>query len=305
MRPRSAAAAVPDYTVVSIETDASRAEELAGWIRAALGLEPVELRRPDSDRVWLDVYFEEDTRARLARAAAERHPAAAGVAVRACRPRDWTLFWRRHFQPLDIAGILRIRPPWERARRKRGTAELVLDPGLSFGTGRHFTTRFCLERLAAVIRAEHPRSALDAGTGSGILALAAARLGVPRVDAFDNDPRAVAHARDNLRRNRLTGRVRLRVADALARPPRGTYDLVVANLYGGLLVRLADVLAAATRRTLILSGIREVEADEVAVAFQSRGLDERVRDGDGEWCGLEFRRAAAPSRLAPGFRYRP
>ncbi len=291
-RPRAPAAAVPDYTVVSIETDDARAETLARWIRGALGVEPVELRRPESERVWLDLYFEDDVRARLALAAAQRHPGVAGVTVRACRPRDWTRFWRRHFQPLDIAGLLRIRPPWARARRTRGVAELVLDPGLSFGTGRHFTTRFCLERLVATIRAERPRSVLDAGTGSGILALAAARLGVPRVDAFDNDPLSVAHARENLRRNRLTGRVRLRVADALARPPRGAYDLVVANLYGGLLVRLADVLAAAARRTLILSGIRELEADEVAAAFQSRGLDERVRDGDGEWCGLEFRRPA-------------
>jgi ribosomal protein L11 methyltransferase len=111
-------------------------------------------------------------------------------------------------------------------------------------------------------------------------------------------PCPLVAARQNASRNRAAARIRFVAADVIAEPPRGRFDLVCANLYGPLLLEAAPVLAAATRRTLLLSGIREIEADTVADAYAAEGLEETVRDGDGEWCGLEF------SRLTPRRRSR-
>ncbi len=205
----------------------------------------------------------------------------------ACQERQWTTFWRHHFHVQDIGRSLRTVPVWEKAPdRKR--INLWIDPGLSFGTGDHFTTRFCLEELENAWLRLQPRSMLDAGTGSGILAIAAARLGVPRVEAFDHDPVCVATGRKNARLNRLAkGRIRFYQGDVLqsgwARRPA---DVVCANILTPVLVQAAPALWAATNQRLILTGIREAEGDAVAAAFLAQGAREVLRDGDGEWCGI-------------------
>jgi len=281
------------WTVVTLLTGADRAEALADWAREASGVEPVQLLKPRDTRAWLDLYFDDAPAAQRFLKASESQRLVLGRSVRICRPRDWQRFWRRHFKVLTVGGRLRIVPEWSRVGRPpRGVRDLRIEPGLSFGTGTHFTTRFCLERLAVHCRGGRPRTMLDAGTGSGILAIAAVRLGAGRALATDNDPQALEAARDNARRNRTGARIRFAVADILAGAPRGRFDLVCANLYGPLLLESARALAAATRHTLLLSGIREIEADAVADAYAAEGLSEIVRDGDGEWCGLEFTRPA-------------
>ena len=282
--------AAGDFTVVSVQTTEAAAGALADWMRATFALEPVEVRRPGVSPVWLDLYFEAPAAARRAAAALGRRRDVRGCAVRACPARNWMKFWRRHFHTQRIGGRLRIVPVWERGRLRplRGVRNLYVDPGLSFGTGDHFTTHFCLEmvdRLCAEAKGR-PRTMLDAGAGSGILALAAVKLGVPRVEAFDFDPQAVEQARKNLRLNRAGTRVRMTVADITAWTPPRRYDLVCANLFGGLLIQAAPVLAAAARRHIVLSGIRESEVGEVSAAFAAQGWNERLCDGDGEWCGL-------------------
>jgi ribosomal protein L11 methyltransferase len=215
------------------------------------------------------------------------------AALRGVRARDWRRFWRRHFRAQAIGARLAVVPAWQRASARRRWPRrraVVLDPGLSFGTGDHFTTRFCLEQIDARCAGRPPRSLLDVGTGSGVLAIAAAKLGVARVVATDHDPQALAAAARNARANRVAGRVRLEAADIAVRPPRGRFDIVCANLHGRLLAGAAPRLAAACRRVLVASGLREEEADAVAAAFAAEGLVERVRDGDGEWCGLVLER---------------
>ncbi|MBU4460646.1 MAG: 50S ribosomal protein L11 methyltransferase [Verrucomicrobia bacterium] len=287
----STSPASASWTVVTLLTGAAHAERLADWAREASGVEPVQLLKPRDTRAWLDLYFKEAGDAQAFLLASERQRLVLGRAVRICRPRDWQRFWRKHFHVLTVGGRLRIVPEWSRAGKPpRGVKDLRLEPGLSFGTGTHFTTRFCLERLAVLCRPGHPRSMLDAGTGSGILAIAAVRMGASKVLATDNDPQALAAARKNALRNRTAAHIRFAAADVIAESPRGRFDLVCANLYGPLLLEAAPALAAATRRTLLLSGIRELEADTVADAYAAEGLAETVRDGDGEWCGLEFTR---------------
>ena len=281
------------YSVLTLEAVLADGEALADWARSAFGVEPVRLEKPGETRTWLDLYFEDDVRAMLAARAAARRPDVRGHALRLCRPRDWQRFWRRHFPVTRIGRRLRIVPVWSRARTPvlRGVRDLVINPGLSFGTGTHFTTRFCLERIEALCGGRRrPASMLDVGTGSGILAIAAAKLGVRRVEGTDHDALALDQARDNLRLNHVVRRVRLSVADVTREALPGRFDLVAANLYGGLLLQCAPAVAAACGQHLVLSGIREAEADAIAEVFALQELDEILRDGDGEWCGLEFRR---------------
>jgi hypothetical protein len=115
---------------------------------------------------------------------------------------DWAESWKRHFKPIDVGSRLLIKPSWSRRRPKPGQKVLVLNPGLSFGTGQHPTTGFCLQQLVAARKQDAGQSLLDMGTGSGILAIAGFKLGYRPVVAFDCDPAAVRIARANARRNR-------------------------------------------------------------------------------------------------------
>ncbi len=277
------------YTVLTLETGAETAEALAERACAAFGVEPVQLLKPNAARAWVDLYFADGAAALLAARVVERWPDVWGQGIRAVAPQDWQRFWRRHFHARRIGESLWIVPVWDRRTRPpRGARTIRMEPGLSFGTGDHFTTRYCLEAIERLCRSRAPRTLLDVGAGSGILAIAAARLGVRSVLATDNDLQALAQARKNAKRNRVLDRIRFRAADILASPPRKRFDAVCANLYGGLLIRAAEALTSAARDRLILSGIREAEADAVAEAYVARGAREIERDGDGEWCGMTF-----------------
>lgn len=273
--------------VLTVEAGAAQADALAAWLEARFGKPPVQLQRPMADRVWIELYFDTDVEALIASRVAAGRPGVLGAATRLCRARDWQAFWRHHFHAHNVGERLRICPTWE-ARRDRapGRVRLLLDPGLSFGTGEHFTTRFCLEMVDTLCQKSRPLSMLDVGTGSGILAMAAAKLGVRRVLGTDNDPQALEQARKNLALNRLGRRVRLAVMDILVDPPPGRFDLVCANIYARILVDVAPALARCARRHLVLSGIREQELDGVADAYVELGLREIGRDGDGQWGGL-------------------
>ena len=274
-------------TVLTLETTAARADALAAALEARLHRTVIQLQRPGAATVWLEVYFDQEVQALLAQRALGRLPGVRGTGLRGCADRDWQSFWRHHFHAHDVGRRLRMVPQWEsRSDRARGRIRLLLDPGLSFGTGEHFTTRFCLEALDRLCHRPLPASMLDVGTGSGILALAAVKLGVRRVVAYDHDPQALVHARANLRRNRVLGRVTLAVHDLLQDPPPGRFDLVCANVYGQVLLEAAPVLARCTKRHLVLSGLREDELDGVAEAYRTLGGREIVRDGDGQWGGL-------------------
>ena len=276
-----------------METSPAAADRVVQEARERLGVEPVRLEKPGVARVWVEVYLEGEIQARLAAAAARGWRGVRGVAVRALRARDWQGFWRHHFPILRVGRHLRLVPIWQRRRVRplRGVRDCVVDPGLSFGTGAHFTTRYCLEAIDVLCAGpDRPRSLLDLGTGSGILAIAAARLGVPRVTATENDPQALDQARKNARTNRVSQKIRFRTSDITQDPPPLAHEVVVANLYGLLLATHAGRIAAAARKRIILSGIRELEADSVAAAFASHGWMESERDGDGEWCGLRLER---------------
>jgi len=204
---------------------------------------------------------------------------------------DWAAAWKAHFAPFPLGRRLVIAPPWD-ARAAAGRELLVIEPGRAFGTGQHGSTAGCLLLLETLAEA-NPARALDLGTGSGILAIAAARLGVGEVHAVDSDPDAIASATANVERNALGHRVRCAVADAatLVAPP---FPLVLANLLAAAHRALGARYAAlvAPGGVLILGGLLDGEADDVARVMAAEGfsrVDTRSVEG---WTSLACRHAA-------------
>lgn len=212
---------------------------------------------------------------------------------------DWAADWRRHFPVLRIGRRIVIRPSWRRHRTRPGEVVLALDPGMAFGTGLHPTTRLCLAGVEAWADAGlvEGRRVLDVGCGSGILGLAAARLGAASVLGVDTDPIAIEATIANARRNRLARRVRATAGSLPA--PGEPYDLVIANLIASLVVSLAVQLHAAVRPgdgrpgsggRLLAGGIFMDREPEARRALAAAGLHLVGRRAEGEWVALEAER---------------
>lgn len=226
--------------------------------------------------------------------------AAAGDALVEVRtseiPDDWSVRWRDFHRPITIASpapervdSLRVRTPWEAPDEDRGLREIVIDPGQAFGTGAHATTRLCLELLLALAAIEDRRSRLiDLGSGSGVLAIAAASLGYEPVLALDHDLLSVAAAEQNARVNAVT--IDVQRFDLRHDRWPGVQALggsvMLANLLRPLLLDLAYTLERAPRH-LIASGLLVMEAEEISRVFADRlGMSERERRTDGEWAAV-------------------
>jgi len=224
----------------------------------------------------VDLFCATRAEARARRDEVRRIWPAARPVIRLAPRRDWAENWKRFFRARRVSPRIVVKPPWESAVPLPGDCVVEIDPGLSFGTGLHGTTRACL-RLLDAWQQRHPgASVLDVGCGSGILAIAAAKLGCPRVTAVDNDPDALRVARANAASNGLAGRIRFRRADAARLPAGLTADLVLANLLAGLLRDSAGGLAAAVRpgpaAGLVLSGILAGQFESVRAAYAARGF---------------------------------
>lgn len=203
---------------------------------------------------------------------------------------DWASRSQAGLTPIRV-GRLVVTPPWHASSPevRDHPVVVVIEPSMGFGTGHHATTRLCLGALLAADPAG--KRVLDVGTGSGVLALAASLLGAASVEAIDTDPDAIASARDNLALNPSAGRVALRVADAGEESPRPA-DLVLANLTGASLVRLASRLAGLTAPggRLIVSGFTLDEGDEVRAAWPSSLVPVADRSEEGWGCLVLGRR---------------
>jgi ribosomal protein L11 methyltransferase len=200
----------------------------------------------------------------------------ARLSVKRLRRQDWGESWKRHFKPLEIRRRLLIKPSWSRRRPKRGQEVVILDPGLSFGTGHHPTTAYCLEQLVRARRNGHRQSCLDIGTGSGLLAIAAAKLGYAPVRACDNDVAAVRIARQNAALNEVSSCISTTRRDlATMGFRRGTrFDVVCANLMADLLILESRTITrcVAPEGQLLLAGILAREFEAVRLAYLQQGL---------------------------------
>jgi len=196
---------------------------------------------------------------------------------------DWETAWQKNWQALPVGKRLWVRPSFCEPPTD-GRIDIVLDPGMAFGTGQHATTQLCLVAIERICSEQAPQSMLDMGAGSGLLAIAAAKLGVEEVLAMDHDPTAVEACKVNAEINGVA--IRSELGDA---PPHATFDLVVANILAGPLMDMAPRLAACVGKSLVLSGLLTTQVEDVCRAYIEAGLMVVRTDTQEEWAAVELR----------------
>lgn len=204
---------------------------------------------------------------------------------------DWAENWKRYYKPLRVGRRLVIRPVWEHYEQQPGDLVIAMDPGMAFGTGAHETTRLCMQMIEKHYK-EGP--ALDIGTGSGILAIALAKLGCPSVTAVDIDPVAVTSAGQNIARNGLEHIITVAQGD-LAQGLSGPFDFICANILADVMISLSASIRPLLSDSgcFLASGIIKDREEDVLTAFSQAGFVLTDRLSDGEWVALLFRSAHA------------
>jgi ribosomal protein L11 methyltransferase len=200
---------------------------------------------------------------------------------------DWSLAWRARIRCTRV-GRLWVGPPWQEA--PKDAVALHIEPKMAFGTGDHPTTALCLAAVDDFLGQHQGCTVLDVGTGTGILALAARKLGAARVVAVDTDTLSVQLAKENAEANKIQG---VEFSTMPLAEVEGRFDLVLANILANTLVEMAQPLAARLQKTLVLSGILHHQAEDVARAFAAEGLVQGPTATEGEWVCLVFQRTGA------------
>jgi len=318
---------------VSVTTSPLAEEAVTEWLAGAFGQQPASYTDLDTGRTVVRVFCRNKPNWSRARQLELKNRlrqmkhfgldiGPARISLARLWPENWAESWKRHFRPISISagarsiasligyeksrvverlplklpsGLL-IKPSWCRLRPLRNQAPVILNPGLSFGTGQHPTTKFCLDQMVDWRRSAVAQSFLDLGTGSGILAIAAARLGYSPVAALDSDPEAIRFARANIRLNPGLRQIRIWQTDVGHLPRRAgpRYSLVCANLTADLLLNESERIVArlAKNGLLVLAGILATEFALVRQQYQKAGLHPvRIRT-EGEWRSGSFRWSA-------------
>ncbi len=216
------------------------------------------------------------------------------VTISEIEDKDWNEQWKSFFQPVKVTATIVIKPSWRKYWKKGNEIVIELDPGMAFGTGTHASTRLCLQQIeerAAACSGAKESSLLDVGTGSGILAIAAALLGIKQVMGIDIDVQAVECAKKNAANNALSDRVVFESTPLYKIP--GSFSIVVANILPQTLIDMKDDLIRhlAPSGYLILSGIIRERAQDVIDAF-SRELSFKQETREEEWSCLIFQNKA-------------
>ena len=209
------------------------------------------------------------------------------LSERTVEEEEWEHSWKEHFKKLRIGRRLVVRPTWQEHEARRSDVVIALDPGMAFGTGHHPTTRMCLELLEDLVR--QGMDVLDLGCGSGILSIAAAKLGAKSVLGLEIDSAAVRAAKQNVRGNSVQYATRI-LEGTLPHPAAGkcSYDLAVVNISSKVVCDLAAEVAAATRPggRIVASGILDEHEEEVRRALTAASGPIERRTADGDWVTL-------------------
>lgn len=279
------------WHLIAVEVDRA-AEEMAGFLLFEQGANGIITLEERVDGVRLGGYFDQhaDPQALVRTLEARFEQAEVGsrllaVSIELVPDQDWMQKWREGLEPIEVSGRLIVAPSWNPPTDVGDRVVIEIDPGQAFGTGSHETTRLCLE---AIERHWRGGSLLDVGTGTGILAIAAALLSPgSTIVAVDVDPVAVSVARENVEKNRVPGSIK--VLEGSASDFTGKkFDLVVANLTADVIVNMAMDLVACVSDAgvLVLSGILDGSTDEVRRALDAVGASVLETSGRGEWVAL-------------------
>ena len=271
-------------------THRARAREAVEYALMEAGALGTECCEPAGDGlVTVSAYFERPPEVEPVRAALAEALRVYGLAssdVRGMRPReveerDWLAEWKKGWRPTEVGRFV-VAPPWCEVPDGEKRIVIRVEPGMAFGTGTHETTRLC---LAAIERHFRGGSFLDVGTGTGVLAIAAAKLdSSARVEACDTDALAVTVAEENARRNGVAERIRLRVGSV--DETTASADFVCANLTADVILALLPALVAATCGRLVLSGILATQSDAVLARLRELGVGNCEVTREGEWIAM-------------------
>jgi ribosomal protein L11 methyltransferase len=208
---------------------------------------------------------------------------------------DWNKKWQKFFSTTRIGKHIIVKPSWELFIPEEGDLLIEMDPGMAFGTGTHATTRMCLEVLETIMEetTQPIQSMLDVGTGSGILSIAGAKLGIPRIVGIDIDPIALRYAQKNIDTNGASQQIELR--EVSLKKLEGTYDLVVANILSDILIKLRKDLFdhLADDGLIILSGIIAENLSKLERKFASLKLTACASYSDTDWICLVLQKKVA------------
>lgn len=284
-----------DLFCIRVETDSEFARILEAGFEL-LGAPMTSWHDADTGAVRFERFFdsEAEAEAELARLRASVVDWADGQTWTSCIARlpreDWQETWKRFFEPVRVAPHIVVVPSWETFAAEPGDCIIELDPGMSFGTGRHETTCACLRAIEALSQRFPGASFLDAGCGSGILSIAAAKLGFTPVTAVDHDPVAVRIATENCRRNNVADLVRIDRADLKADMSIGRYGIVVANMLASILDSVAETVVAQLTdgpcSRLVLGGMLTGQYNDTRTRYEALGLVEEGHEVDGDWCSI-------------------
>lgn len=305
-----------NWIEVFVEVDGEAAEAVADLFQryghqgvaieqAGFPLEVWPDEIPPADRLIVRAYFPDDERAEDARQALREAIYYLGrlypipdPQFRTVREEDWESAWKARYHPLRLGRRLYIRPAWSELPDARpDDIVLVMDPGMAFGTGTHPTTQLCLIALEDALADRPALDVLDLGSGSGILGIAALKLGARHVLALDTDPIAVSATLENAERNGVADRVTAQVGslETLQTAARH-FDLALVNILAKVIVALCDQGLGRVLRPGglgIFSGIIEDQAGEVEAALRRTGLEPVARRTQGDWVAIEARKPQA------------
>ncbi|HZH31440.1 MAG TPA: 50S ribosomal protein L11 methyltransferase [Pyrinomonadaceae bacterium] len=273
---------------VTVESAAREAVEYALMEAGALGTETTP--SASADALLVAGYFDREQEHEAVRAHVldalriyALPPASVrGIEAREVESHDWLGEWKKSWQPVEVGARFVVAPPWGEVEDRPGRICIRIEPGMAFGTGTHETTRLCLVALEKYFTGA---SLLDVGTGTGILAIAAAKLHAgARVEACDTDAEAVEIARENARLNGVPAQISFRAGTI--EETSASFDCVCANLTADVIVPLLPALIGATCGRLILSGILDTQADAVRARLAQLGASEPETVRDGEWVAI-------------------
>jgi|APLak6261675434_1056106.scaffolds.fasta_scaffold00343_6 ribosomal protein L11 methyltransferase len=255
-------------------------------VRDSLNKTVVTVRAPNPGEAILIAYFEDQADAKAAQEELTEKVAGARFALEDVVERDWSVEWRNQIKSVTV-GRLWVGPPWEKATAPQDKVCIFIEPKMAFGTGDHPTTSLCLKAVDTFMAAHPGASVLDVGTGTGVLAFAAKKLGASRCIGVDNDVTSVELAKECAAENGIEG---VELSTKTLHGIDGQFDLVLANILANTLIELAPLIAPKVKQRLVLAGVLVPQADEVKAAFVKEGLTPALDETIGEWIRIEFDR---------------
>lgn len=265
--------------VVKIRADDGLVSEIERLLEIG-EYEWAQVSAEEDPQVGFEIYFSRRAEARAALSALDNSiqtdAGSPRMELHRLEAQDWSESWKHNFHASEVSDRIVVQPPWEEARVNEGQFIVEINPGMSFGTGLHFTTRSCITLLDR-LQKTGLRSFCDLGCGSGILSIAAARLGYTRILAVDSQEESIDSTQQNMERNNLAGRIQCIQSDVADFRTSERFDLVAANILADVLLANSTTIARLPNETkqarLILSGIDKDHRENVRAAYEAQGLN--------------------------------